>query len=79
MNQSAIQKGEVRVLGSAIDDDFRVLGGRIFWLVVEGYNLDQMIKTAYKNMERIYIPGDRGENLLHFRTDIVAKELRGRF
>lgn len=75
--QEIIKRGEVLVLGAGIEDDFTVTGGRIFWLVATADNVQQAVKTVYRNMENLYIPGDeRGENLLHFRSDIADKELR---
>lgn len=75
--QGVIKRGEVLVLGAGIDDDFRVIGGRIFWLVAEANSLEKAIGNIYKNMKEVYIQGDsKGENLLHYRRDIGFKELR---
>lgn len=75
--KEVIKRGEVLVLGAGIDDNFKVAGGRIFWLVAAAETVEQATNVVYRNMEDISIPGDeKGENLLHFRRDISIKELR---
>lgn len=78
--EEVINRQEVTVFGAAIEDDFTVSGGRIFWIVAEGDTLQQAINLAYNNIERVWIPGDSpGQNLLHYRTDIGAKALSRQF
>ncbi len=73
--EKVIKREEVLVLGAAIEDGLIVSGGRIFWMVGEDNSLQGAIDKVYRNMDRVWIPGDRkGENLLHFRKDIGEKE-----
>lgn len=49
-------------------------GGRLFYLVGEGNDVNQARSRAYAAMAQVSIPGDNSTNLLHYRKDIGHRD-----
>lgn len=76
--EDVIKEGKVKVYGAGVKKDggkFIANGGRLFYLVADGKNVIDARKKAYKELEKVSIHGDNGENLLHFRTDIGYRDV----
>ncbi len=50
-------------------------GGRLFYITAEGRNAIDATNKAYSVLNTISIPGENGENLLHFRRDIGYRDV----
>ncbi|MBI2594012.1 phosphoribosylamine--glycine ligase [Candidatus Daviesbacteria bacterium] len=50
-------------------------GGRLFYVVAEGKNVIGARKKAYEALEKVFISGENGENLLHYRKDIGYRDV----
>lgn len=70
----AMELPGISVFGSGIkrvEDRFFASGGRVFFVVSEGKDINEARKKAYKAMELINIEGGN----LHYRTDIGWRDL----
>lgn len=51
-------------------------GGRLFYVVAEGKNVIEARERAYQALKLVSIPGENGEDLLHYRTDIGYRDVQ---
>ncbi len=50
-------------------------GGRLFYVTATGHNAIDATNKAYSALNQISIPGENGENMLHFRRDIGYRDI----
>lgn len=50
-------------------------GGRLFYVIAEGEDVIKAREKAYEALKKVSIPGESGNNLLHFRTDIGYRDV----
>jgi phosphoribosylamine--glycine ligase len=50
-------------------------GGRLFYITAQGRNAIDATNKAYSVLNTISIPGENGQNLLHFRRDIGYRDI----
>jgi len=74
-----IQEPGVRVYGSGtkvVDGRYIANGGRLFYVVAEGKDVLEAREKAYRALEKVSIPGENGEDLLHYRKDIGYRDVK---
>jgi len=74
-----IQTPGIRVYGAGtklVDGKYYAHGGRLFYVVAEGKDVIKARKKAYLALEKVSIPGENGENLLHYRKDIGYRDVQ---
>lgn len=70
LRQSSPERAE-----SAPDYAYAANGGRLFYVVAEGKDVIEAQQKAYAALEKVSIPGENGENLLHYRKDIGYRDV----
>jgi phosphoribosylamine--glycine ligase len=68
----------IKVYGAgtkAVDGKYFANGGRLFYVVAEGKDVIESREKAYLALEKVSIPGENGENLLHYRKDIGYRDV----
>jgi phosphoribosylamine-glycine ligase len=74
-------KKGVRLYGAGVSVDengiHRAKGGRLFYAVGEGHDVDNAAQKAYDAMGTIFVDGDpAGGNNLHYRRDIGWRDVQ---
>lgn len=68
----------IKVYGAGtklVDGKYFAQGGRLFYVVAEGKSVVEAREKAYSALEKVSIPGENDENLLHYRTDIGYRDV----
>jgi phosphoribosylamine--glycine ligase len=74
----ALKDHSVKLYGAGvkkIGKKYIASGGRLFYITAEGRNAINATNKAYAVLKTISIPGENGENLLHFRRDIGYRDI----
>lgn len=74
----ALKDDSVRIYGAGVKKlgkKYLASGGRLFHVTAEGNNVIEATNKAYSILNSLSIPGDNGENLLHFRRDIGYRDI----
>lgn len=74
-----INDHDIKVYGAGVrrtEDKYEAQGGRLFYVVAEGEDVIKARETAYRVLKKVSIRNDKGDNLLHFRTDIGYRDVK---
>lgn len=74
----ALKDHSVKLYGAGVKKSgkkYLANGGRLFYITAEGRNAIDATNKAYAVLKTISIPGENGENLLHFRRDIGYRDI----
>lgn len=69
----------VKIYGAGVKkegDKYLANGGRLFYVIAEGDTIIEAREAAYRALEKVSIKGDKGEKLLHYRTDIGYRDVK---
>ncbi len=74
-----IKAQDIKVYGAGVKragDKYLAHGGRLFYVVAEGDDVIKAREIAYKILKKVSIEGDKGENMIHYRSDIGYRDVR---
>lgn len=74
-----IKEPGIKVYGAGVkkqDGKYLAYGGRLFYVVAEGKDVIEARETAYKVLRMVSIKGDKGEEMLHYRSDIGYRDVK---
>lgn len=73
-----IKDTTVKIYGAGVREEgnrYFANGGRLFYVVGEGKDVIEAGNKVYKALEKVSIPKENGENLLHYRKDIGYRDV----